>query len=620
MSGFTAILQRDRRSLDVAALHRMNDAISHRGPDGSGCWIDGAVGLAHQMLRTTTESLDETQPAVNTRGNLVLVYEGLIDNAADIRHAARAARLHVTDTTDATAILLAYELWRDECVARLSGDFAFAIWDCGERRFFCARDPIGIRPFYYHLDARLFACGSELRQLLLHPGVRQDPNEGMAAEYLSNSLTSVDETLYRDVQRLPAGHSLSVADDRHTLRRYWHFDPSRKVRFKTDDEYAEALRAEIDTAVRACARTAAPLAIEVSGGLDSTSVAAMAKHLAARGELRVPVETFNVALPGFDCDEGEYVREFDRLWKCTTTRVSFELSTRSEFDASLAAHRDFPECPNDAMHYPVYDEIRTRGYRVLLGGVGGDESFTGHVFHYADLLKRMSFRALRRQMHDEELSFGELVTYGLRPLAPAPIRWGARLLRRGHPEWIQSRFANAVGLADRLRRPRQTGMGWQSRAQEEMFRDLTYGWGYHRSETMSRVLAEHGLEYRSPLLRLNVVEFGLAIPEIQRWRGSETKFALRRAMQGLLPERVRSRTDKADFGAVFAAAFSKLDSAPVFRSLQLTARGWLDGSRVREMHASLAAWQPGTPIEELPIWPLWMIFGTECWLTRAQAK
>ena len=210
MSGFTAIFQRDGQPLDVSVLHRMNEAIRHRGPDGSGSWVEGPVGLAHQMLHATPEATHEMQPAVSARGNFVLVYEGLIDNGADIRDAARAADLRVTDQTDATAILLAYELWRDECALRLSGDFAFAIWDRVERRLFCARDPLGIRPFYYHLDDRLFACGSELRQLLQHPDIRQDPNEGMAAEYLSNYVTSVDETLYRDIQRLPAGHSLIV--------------------------------------------------------------------------------------------------------------------------------------------------------------------------------------------------------------------------------------------------------------------------------------------------------------------------------------------------------------------------------------------------------------------------
>jgi len=566
------------------------------------------------MMGTTPESALEVQPALSVRGDLVLVYDGLVDNAADIRRHAERSKLAVPDTTDGTAILLAYQLWRDECANRLAGDFAFAIWDRQERRCFCARDPLGIRPFYYHVDECVFACGSELRQLLQHPDIRQRPNEGMAAEYLANSVTSADETLYQDIQRLPAGYSLNVHADRHLLRRYWHFDPARRIRFGSDEEYGEALRAEIGKAVRACARTTAPLAIEVSGGLDSTTVASMARHLAGRGEVQVPVETFNLALPGLDCDEGRYVNEFDARWACTTARVPFALSTRSEFDASLAAHRDFPECPNGTMHHTLYKAARSRGCRVLLGGIGGDEAFTGHMLHYADLVKRVNVNALRRQMREDGLTWRGVVKYGLRPLAPSPLRRAARALRRGHPDWISTHFAKAVRLADRLHRPAPARGRWQSRAQQEMFRDLTHGWAYHCRETTSRVAAEHGLEYRNPLLRLNVIEFGLALPESQRWRGAETKVALRQAMKGLLPETIRTRTDKSEFSDVFLRAMSKLDSASAFRSMHINSLGWLDNTRVRDMCARLDRWHPGAPVGPLPVWPLWMIFGVDRWL------
>lgn len=620
MSGFTAIFHRDGRLLDREQLHRMNDAIRHRGPDGAGLWVSGPVGLGHQMLRTTLESLDEVQPAANPRGDLVLVYEGLIDNAEEIRDQARRMHLRVADRTDATAILLAYELWRDECARHLSGDFAFVLWDSVARRLFCARDQLGIRPFYYHLGDRLFACGSELRQLLAHAGIRRDPNEGMAAEYLANAVTSTDETLYRDIRRLPAGHAMTVSEGQHRLWRYWTFDPARQIRYRTGEEYGDALLHEIRSAVRACSRAAGPLAVEVSGGLDSTTVASMARDLAARGELRGPIETLNIAYPGLDCDEGEWVREADRHWGCQTRRVTFSLQTRAEFDASLAAHQDFPECPNGVMHYPLYRAARAGGSRVLLGGVGGDEVFTGHLFHYADLLKGLEFGALRRHMREDNLGVPGLVRFGLRPLAPAPVRWASRALRRRHPHWISSRFANAVALSDRLHRPRFRRGHWQSRAQEEMFRDLTHGWVYHCLETLSRVLAEHGLEYRHPLLRLNVVEFGLAIPEGQRWLGADTKIALRQAMKGLLPEKIRTRRDKAEYSAIFPAAFSRLDLASVFRSLRLTSLGWIDGRSAARMGSQLDAWTRGAAAGQPETWPLWMIFGIERWLPCTAMK
>jgi asparagine synthase (glutamine-hydrolysing) len=136
-----------------------------------------------------------------------------------------------------------------------------------------------------------------------------------------------------------------------------------------------------------------------------------------------------------------------------------------------------------------------------------------------------------------------------------------------------------------------------------LFRRLTHGWTYHIRESLSRAAAEHGIEVRNPLLRLNVVEFALAIPEEQRWRGAETRFALRQAMKGLLPEKLRTRSGKTDFGILSARLLSHLDAAATFRSLQLASLGWLDPKQVAQMQAAPSAWQP-----------LWMIYGLDRWL------
>jgi asparagine synthase (glutamine-hydrolysing) len=604
MSGFTAIFNRDGRPLDKELLGAMNDEIRHRGPDGSGCWTDASIGLAHQMMRTTTASLQETQPAVSTSGAVVLVYDGLIDNAVEIRIAAREARLRVDDTTDATAILLAYQLWRDECAMHLSGDFAFVIWDRIGRRLLCARDPLGIRPLYYHLSDRFFACGTELRQLLRHPDIRQDVNEGMAAEYAANNVTTPSETLYRHIQRLPAGYYLVVNEERHRVRRYWFFDPTRRVRFRTDEQYGEALLEEIRTAVRACARAAGPLGVETNGDLDAASVAASARQITDSRGARLAPHTFSLAYPGLECDVEEFVSEAETHWQTSVERVTFELPSRAAFESSYCAHRDFPETPDEFARHSLYRAVRDRGCRVLLSGLSGDDCLAGHVVHCADLLREFKLRDLRRQLEHDKLGRQGLYQFALRPLVPAPAQRVARAVQRGYPSWIADRFARRVALADRLDRRRFDKGLWQSRAQEELFRQLTHGWTYHVRESLNRVAAEHGIEVRNPLLRLNVVEFGLAIPEEQRWRGSETRFALRQAMKGLLPENLRTRTGKTDFSILIARLLSHLDAAATFRSLHLVSLGWLDGRHVSQMQAAPSAWQQ----------PLWMIYGLERWL------
>ena len=238
--------------------------------------------------------------------------------------------------------------------------------------------------------------------------------------------------------------------------------------------------------------------------------------------------------------------------------------------------------------------------------------------HYADLLKQMKLGACAVRCRPTAL---DLAGSSNTACDRSPLRRfaggacsAATPPRLDHQAVREARSAWPIGFIvhDSLARR------WQSRAQEEIFRDLTHGWVLHCFETLSRVLAEHGLEYRSPLLRLNVVEFGLAIPEEQRWRGAETKFVLRQSMKGLLPEKIRIRKDKADFGALFPRTLSKLDSASVFQSLRLVVDGL---ARQRVTSAGCTRGSPrGNRTRRsaaLAVWPLWMIFGVECWLRRS---
>src|SRR5262249_7076551 len=229
MRRLAAIYTLDGRFLGPGSLRRIPDVAADRGPDGTGLWLDGAVGLAHLMLRTTPESLQEKQPLLDESGELCLVLDGRVDNRAELMAAVRATGLHVRADTDAELVLLAYQLWGEACAGKILGDFAFVVWDRRKRQLFAARDILGVRPFYYFVDDRTFVCGSELRQVLAHERVPREPNEGMIAEYLAANITDRMETLYRGILRLPPGHFLVV--DRRGLRtgRYWDVDFAREI-------------------------------------------------------------------------------------------------------------------------------------------------------------------------------------------------------------------------------------------------------------------------------------------------------------------------------------------------------------------------------------------------------
>src|SRR5215813_10090874 len=309
MSGIVGIYNLDGRPVDSTLLARVNDSTSDRGPDGCGYWIQGSVGLGHRMLHTTPESLREHQPLTDEESNLCLTLDGRVDNRDELRAHLLAEGARLRDDTDAELVLRSYECWAIESPKRIVGDFAYAIWDKRNRQFFCARDPIGNKQFYYHISKTRFLCGSELCQLLVDPCTPRDPNEGMVAEYLAVAITDYEETLYQDIFRLPPGHFLIVRTDGIKKQKYWDIDPGKEITYRCDDEYAEQFFEIVREAVRSRLRSQAPVGAYLSGGVDSTTVVGIIKALKDEGIASAGnVSTFSMIFPSVaSCDESEYV-------------------------------------------------------------------------------------------------------------------------------------------------------------------------------------------------------------------------------------------------------------------------------------------------------------------------
>jgi asparagine synthase (glutamine-hydrolysing) len=190
VSGLAGIYHLDGRPVDRAALCPMLDALAHRGPDGGGQWIDGAVALGHRLLGTTPQSLGEPQPFVDQAAQQCITLDGRVDNREVLLRALGRGGERCRGGGDAELVLRAYQQWAEGCLGRIVGDYAFVLWDGRRGRLFCARDPLGMKPFYYYHDGRVFLWGSELRSILLDAAVPNQPNEGMIAEYLACAITN----------------------------------------------------------------------------------------------------------------------------------------------------------------------------------------------------------------------------------------------------------------------------------------------------------------------------------------------------------------------------------------------------------------------------------------------
>ncbi|MGH7164375.1 MAG: asparagine synthase (glutamine-hydrolyzing) [Nitrospiraceae bacterium] len=619
MSGIVGIYNLDGRPVEQSRLQAMTDRLLHRGPDGCSFWRQGAIGLGHLMLRTTPESLDEKQPLVDETGRLCLTFDGRVDNREDLRSALLAAGSRPHSRTDAELVLRAYQCWSEDCARRIIGDFAFALWDGWRRRLFCARDPLGIRPLCYAFHNGNFAFASEVQSVLDGVGLQLRPNRSMLGEYLSNRICSLDETLYAGVFRLPPATALTLqADGRQDTWRYFTMDPNRRLRYHSDDDYAEHFREVFAEAVRCRLRSVTPVSVFLSGGLDSSAIFGMAQELARRGAEPIRwIQSYTLAFSRPAADERPYVRAVDRLWGTTTHILDADCWVAPPLADQVRLVGDFPDLPNTAPWSLLYERAREHGSRVVLWGFGGDEWLTGNPVHCADLLRRLHFRRLFTQMrHDvmvhrlcgDHTGVAVLAArWCLLPIIPRALKSAIkRVTRRDVPRWINPAFARQVDLQARLLR-RPAILDFPDLVQGEIAGQLQSGWAATEYDLVNRFEARLGMEGRSPFCDRRMIEYALALPEEQRWRGARPRFIMRRAVRGLVPVEIGLRLTKADFSFLYKEALAGELRGVQPARLRLVEDGYLDAEATSRLLARCATGDRDA------MGPGWMILATERW-------
>ncbi|MEN9573671.1 MAG: hypothetical protein RL514_1526 [Verrucomicrobiota bacterium] len=346
MSFITGFLNLDSAPADAQLAERMLAHARSLGPDGSGLYTQGPVALGHALVSITPESRQETSPWRSADGQRVITYDGRLDHREDL---CRALGLPASalELPDPELILRAHEQWGHDCVTRLEGEFAFALWDNRQQELFCARDPLGACGFHYHLDGRRFVFASQIRDVLLGAGLPKRLDELTLGYHLTALVPLATGTLYAGVMRLPAGRTLVVRPGgTPAFRTYRQFTMQPEIRLRSPQEYSEALRGLLDDAVRSCLRTHHPVAAMLSGGLDSTGVACLAaRQLAARGQRLVTVSS--VVRPGFP--DVDWAREESAFIASATARYP-------AMDPHFAYGEAFPAVELDDRVYDRRDE------------------------------------------------------------------------------------------------------------------------------------------------------------------------------------------------------------------------------------------------------------------------
>lgn len=624
-----AFSTRSRRLIDERVLERMRDVITHRGPDDQGLFIDGNVGLGHRRL-SIVDVGGGHQPMTVENGRFHITYNGEIYNHADFRAELKAKGHQYKTQCDTEAILHLYEEHGMRAVDFLRGMFAFAIWDNEKRELFIARDRLGIKPLYYvHDDDGSLYFASEIKALLEARAVKAEINFRALPDYLANHATSGEETLFCGVRRLLPGHTLLWRDGEVRIDMYWDisFAPDESEDRLSEKDYIEKWRELFRESVRLRLMADVPLGMFLSGGIDSSAIAAMMSEIVSE-----PIKTFSVAFAEREANELEYARLVAE--KFHTDHHEIIVSPQQFFTAmpELIWHEDEPLAHVASVPLNFVSRLAKEHVKVVLTGEGSDEMLGGYERYRKTIYnlslgaryKGLTTDAMRRAIRGGIEAFSESSTVRRKlsrtflclptdiesiyfdNFAVFPRTMQESLLTS---ETIARAGGKADPYADMRRYLTETDA---TNVLDQLLYVDTKTYLHELLMKQDQMSMAASIESRVPFLDHKLVEFTSRLPERMKLRGWTTKYILRESMKGLLPDAILKRP-KVGFpvpvGSWFRGEFKYIIEDYVL-SERTTKRGLFEKTFVENIAAEH---QSGTRDHAQRLWSL---VNLEMWLRR----
>ncbi len=608
MSGIAGQYNLNQQAISPDDLEKMLTTLAHRGPDKQGVWHDHQIGLAHCLLQTTPESREEHQPLISAKTGCVITADARIDNRLELIN-----RLNLTtekQPTDIELILAAYEEWGENSPNSLLGAFAFAIWDPHKQCLFCARDHFGVKPFFYRQcevqqststnneppqEQHTILFASEIKALL-DDTVLCQINDLRIADFLQSSITNAAITIYQGILRLLPGHWLSVTSEGLQSEPYWQLEPLPELSLASDQDYADAFLAHFTEAIQCRLRSITAIGCHLSGGLDSSAVTCVARHLLEyqKNQLHTFSNVFDQVM---ECDEREYIYPVidqgglsphfihpDRVGPLTDWQT---LIQAGEEPCLMGGNGYLVRALNQA--------VRSQNLRVCLDGFDGDTTVSHGLLHFSELaakgdwtrfaaeaqaiapnfctspaaiLQQHGFSHLRRLAQQRRWwSFAMAVNgidrhfrvsrkqlwvkIGLKSIVPR-IVWRTYLKLRGHAqEAVPSPLNSALLKRWESQGGHQAAETQPATPQEEQLQTFTSGAFCHILEQVDLQAAACSIEVRHPFMDKRLIEFCMSLPSTQRLQSGWSRLIMRRALEGLLPKSVQWRGGKTNMTPSF---------------------------------------------------------------------
>ena len=539
----------------ASLIQRMTDAVAHRGPDDSGFYRDAHVALGHRRLSIIDLAAGH-QPMTNEAGTLQIVYNGEIFNHAELRPELEKTGHRYATHCDTETIVHAYEQFGPGCLSRFRGMFAFAIWDKARRRLFCARDRLGKKPFYYFWDGQLFVFGSEIKVILQHPAVSAECETQALPEYLGFGYVSGEQTLFRGIKKLQPGHhlTLDLSADKPllTISQYWEVPPAVPRSNASEADLVHETRARVEDAVRSRLMSDVPLGMFLSGGVDSSAIAAITKRLTGG-----PVETFSVGYGEEQYSELSYAASVADVIGTDHHEVRVGLEDFFNILPRLIWQEDEPITWPSSVSLHFLSQLAAERVKVVLTGEGSDELFGGYERYRWNLLNTRGASLFNRVPSPLRRSLRHFVEHS--NLLRAGLRRKLSHTFVGRESDIESLFLDNFYCAFGLNEARQ--LLRSSFAPVAMYGTYLEAFNrYPDDSLLARMLCADqktylvellmkqdqmsmsaSIESRVPLLDHELVEFSRSIPDSLQIKGGVQKYIFKKAVEDLLPREIVHR-------------------------------------------------------------------------------
>ncbi|MBN1765721.1 MAG: asparagine synthase (glutamine-hydrolyzing) [Sedimentisphaerales bacterium] len=657
MCGIAGIYHLNDRPVEPEALGRMTRLLRHRGPDDYGyAFFDRAgnhltagrelpaylpqavLALGHRRLSVIDLTETGHQPMSGAHSRYWIIYNGEIYNYVELRRDLIHLGYAFSGTSDTEVILKAYEHWGRNCVDHFNGMWAFALWDTKRQTLFCSRDRFGIKPFYYYFDGRNFIFASEIKSILsVLSRDKHVINEPYLGRFIMvGKMNDSEQTFFKNIRQLPPAHNLNVSQSGLSRRRYWDM-PARCIKkanacLEDGPVVVERFRSLLTDAIRLRFRADVPVGTCLSGGLDSSSIVALASDTLS-GQL----STFTAEYEQSEFSEGRYARQVAGLFGTDDYYITPTGREYVDFIDRFSWHHDEP-CPGPGLFSQWHVmQLAGRHVKVVLEGQGADELLGGYPYYFPRHIYSLARDYLGNRYYNTSLNrfFNDLKAITAHPqsgltlsgcalnvvhqifdlMLPECIKIPKNLLIRSIQNRLKPDLINQVAdqniLSQALPSPPHEKRRYLHDLNESLYWELTRDNLPMLLQYDDRTSMAFSVESRLPFLDYRLVEFAGSLPFYHKMQGARTKVILRNALAGMLPDEIVNRPDKKGFPTPFAVWLKQVLSEYVndlFHSSDFKNRGLFHADKVQHLyrqHCSNTADHS---------WLLWRIINIERWM------